>query len=540
MKNKSPRGRVRVIAGMLLFVLALLAEMYVMINEPMQYTVIAALGVLTLGCAYIAVNGFLVMYKERSLKSDEQNGYIYKSGKASLLVSKKNFEEIGAKLSRMEKTSQIPTEEIVNAQKGIAKAIMNHNRENTDALMDSNNSMAAQLKAMSDRLDALAQAVVENRVAIDANREAVNTAVSASQELAGGVSEKTLRAQEQGLLDGMKQMELRMNNMIMQLQEAAQKSMKQASIAPAEDEVSSVQPAAKEPSIKTDMPAGELLGVDAVFADAEDALAGLVNELPGLALDPNELPESGSDMTLAEEHAPEPETVREPEVMSEVAAEPEALPESGSDMSLMEDLTPEPEVTAEVEVMPEMVTEPEAVDELPKSGAAELLTEEPEAITEPIEKEIPAMPDLSDPNKALTLDEIDALFANMGVEVPETKLPTEPEPVFTPDVIMDSNLFDAPQDVSEPAIGNQPDMPGAGMPAANAAGAAEGAAAPSDSDKPLSLSEIDELIASIGNEDMPAAEPEPIPEAKPAMPDLSDPNKAMSPEEIAALFANLA
>ena len=54
------------------------------------------------------------------------------------------------------------------------------------------------------------------------------------------------------------------------------------------------------------------------------------------------------------------------------------------------------------------------MDELPKSGAAELLTEEPEAITEPIEKEIPAMPDLSDPNKAMSPEEIAALFANLA------------------------------------------------------------------------------------------------------------------------------
>ena len=32
----------------------------------------------------------------------------------------------------------------------------------------------------------------------------------------------------------------------------------------------------------------------------------------------------------------------------------------------------------------------------------------------------------------------------------------------------------------------------------------------------------------------------PVEEEKPPMPDLSDPNKKMSPDEIAALFANMA
>lgn len=41
------------------------------------------------------------------------------------------------KLAYMEEASKIPTEEIVNAQKGIAKVIIKRSHENTDALMNS-------------------------------------------------------------------------------------------------------------------------------------------------------------------------------------------------------------------------------------------------------------------------------------------------------------------------------------------------------------------------------------------------------------------
>ena len=41
------------------------------------------------------------------------------------------------KLAYMEEASKIPTEEIVNAQKGIAKVIIKRFHENTDALMNS-------------------------------------------------------------------------------------------------------------------------------------------------------------------------------------------------------------------------------------------------------------------------------------------------------------------------------------------------------------------------------------------------------------------
>ena len=54
--------------------------------------------------------------------------------------------------------------------------------------------------------------------------------------------------------------------------------------------------------------------------------------------------------------------------------------------------------------------------------------------------------------------------------------------------------------------------------------------------------DIAALIASMtGGDETPVAEPEPEPvvEEKPPMPDLSDPNKVMTPEEIAALLANM-
>lgn len=88
-----------------------------------------------------------------------------------------------------------------------------------------------------------------------------------------------------------------------------------------------------------------------------------------------------------------------------------------------------------------------------------LLPEEP--VVEMQVEEKPPMPDLSDPNKQMSPDDIAALFANMAV----------------------------------------PDAP------------AEETA------------QVEEEIAAV--------------EEKPPMPDLSDPNKVMSPEEIAALIANL-
>ena len=52
----------------------------------------------------------------------------------------------------------------------------------------------------------------------------------------------------------------------------------------------------------------------------------------------------------------------------------------------------------------------------PAEGPAEeepVVAEEPVVEEEPIAEELPPMPDLSDPNRALTPDEIAALIANL-------------------------------------------------------------------------------------------------------------------------------
>ena len=67
----------------------------------------------------------------------------------------------------------------------------------------------------------------------------------------------------------------------------------------------------------------------------------------------------------------------------------------------------------------------------------------------------------------------------------------------------------------------------------------------SDPNKALNADEIAALFANMAPAEEPAPVVEepvieaPVEEEKPPMPDLSDPNKVMSPDEIAALIANL-
>lgn len=137
MKNKDSKARMQMIFGILLFAFIFMAELYAIVNFPKMFIVLAVLAAADLICLYVAIRGVISVYETKYARREEQYESIFKSEKASYLMLKKYFKEISVKLAYMEEASKIPTEEIVNAQKGIAKVIIKRSHENTDALMNS-------------------------------------------------------------------------------------------------------------------------------------------------------------------------------------------------------------------------------------------------------------------------------------------------------------------------------------------------------------------------------------------------------------------
>ena len=129
----------------------------------------------------------------------------------------------------------------------------------------------------------------------------------------------------------------------------------------------------------------------------------------------------------------------------------------------------------------------------------------------------------------------------------------EPEPVAAPEAIVEPEPVAAPEPIVEPEPVAAPEPIPAPEPVQPAAEPA------SDSNRSLSPDEIAALFANMGNDsasetkEEPVTEPEPEvteepiaaeateapADSTPPMPDLSEPNKTLSPDEIAALFANM-
>ena len=494
MKNKDSKARMQVIFGVLLFAFVMSTELYAMINYAKMYLVIAGLAVIDLVCLYVVINGLFALREMKDARNEEQYDSVFKSEKASYLMLKKYFEEIEDKLNYLEKAAKVPTEEIVNAQKGIAKVIINRNRENTEALINSNEQVMEQFTECSSTIADITKLL-----------SAYKDEIVSEQKKTEEVNEQSIQVKMQDLLIQMKDMELRLNQAINQIQKV---SYQQPMVAPTyiqQPQVNVAQPEAKP--VENVQP--EIKAVEKVEAETMSE------------------PDLGVDMSVLENS----DEVGSLDVASDMGSPdvPDSLDVDASGLDIPDDLNPDaadlaaaedaladleiPEVNEEPAITIRQTPEPEPVVE------ASVPVEPEPIVEEPVVEEKPSMPDLSDPNKKMSPDEIAALFANMSGDAPKEEVKEEPKPV------------EPEPAVEEPVAEEKPPMPDL-----------------SDPNKTMSPDEIAALFANMSDdapkqEDKPV-EPEPIveepaAEEKPPMPDLSDPNKTLSPDEIAALFANM-
>lgn len=376
MKKKDTKARTQIIFGALILALFFSVELYMMINYSDKYLIIAGIALVELIFLYVIIQGIFALKEEKEIRNEAQYDNVFKSEKASYLMLKKYFEEFEDKLNYLEKASKVPTEEIVNAQKGIAKVVMNRTRQGSEAMLNSTEQIADQLAEVQKQSEAF-QSLLSS----------CKEEIIAAQKSAGNSSEKSVQMQIQDLVVQMKDMELRLNAALSQNQKVIVQSVP-ASFGTTSD----------EKSFLNEVMADEV-------ADTDDDLEETVEPEPVVVPEPNSAPEP----VAAPESIPEPEPVAAPEPIPE--PEPVVVPEPESDPN--RSLSPDEiaalfanmgnDSTSEAKEEPVQEPAPEVIE---KPTVAEK-TEAPADSTQP-------MPDSSDPNKTLSPDEIAALFANMG------------------------------------------------------------------------------------------------------------------------------
>lgn len=451
MKNKDSKARMQMIFGILLFAFIFMAELYAIVNFPKMFIVLVVLAAADLICLYVAIRGVISVYETKYARREEQYESIFKSEKASYLMLKKYFEEISVKLAYMEEASKIPTEEIVNAQKGIAKVIIKRSHENTDALMNSYEQLIDRFDTFQKGMDGFGTVAGAYKDEIlSVCKDEISSVQKGGKEQEHS-QDKEIAAKLQEIIIAMKDMELRLNQTIMNSQKVV----------------------VSQPQVSVPV---------ATPVEPQPALQNHVEETP---VEPEISPEPEESME------PEPEIL--PDLEESMEPEPEISPEPEESMEPEPEISPEPEESMEPdpEILPDIPEEEsfEPEEEPPVMAADEIIPPDPEESIEeaeelvepdPIpeeaivdeaddenlpEEELPPMPDLSDPNRSMSPDEIAALFANMGndnnadkVEEPaeETVEPEDiPEPIEEPEAVKEAPL--QPEEPADPNKALSPD-----------------------------------------------------------------------------------
>ena len=394
--KKQKKAKIQVIFLILISTLVILADFYAIINYPKEYMLIAAITVIFMICLWGVISGFFSLSALKEDRREEQYDSIFKSEKASYLMLRKYFDEIEGKIEILQKESKIPTEDIINAQKGIAKVVINRNKENADAIMNSNEQLMETFEHLENKLKESNDFIIE------------------SQKNVIYDNLKDIMEKQQVLSDSIKDMEIRLSQAITAnpIQFTANVEMpKQTTDAP---QSAPAMEAIPEPVVE-----------EAAIAEPE----------PVAVIEPEPVIE-----------APEPEPVVEPSPVAEEAVADTTDSDPNRQLSADEIAAlfasanagaTEPESEPAEEVITEPVTEAPHVPE-------------PEPVVEPSPAAEEAVADTtnSDPNRQLSADEIAALFAsaNAGATEPES----EPAEEVITEPVTEAPQAPEPEPVSEP------------------------------------------------------------------------------------------
>ena len=416
--KKQKKAKIQVIFLILISTLVILADFYAIINYPKKYMLIAAITVIFMICLWGVISGFFSLSALKEDRREEQYDSIFKSEKASYLMLRKYFDEIEGKIEILQKESKIPTEDIINAQKGIAKVVINRNKENADAIMSSNEQLMETFEHLENKLKESNDFIIE------------------SQKNVIYDNLKDIMEKQQVLSDSIKDMEIRLSQAIT---------------------ANPIQFTANVEMPKQTIDAPQSAPAMEAIPEPESVQANESEQIP------EPIPVNEPEPVVETPHVPEPEPVSETPHIPE--PEPVVEPGPAAEESVADTTNSDPNRQLSADEIAALFASANAGATEPESDPAEeVITEpvteaphvpEPEPVVEPSPAaEAVADTTNSDPNRQLSADEIAALFAsaNAGATEPES----EPAEEVITEPVTEAPQAPEPEPVSEPEPAKSP------------------------------------------------------------------------------------
>lgn len=440
-------------------------DLYLVSKNTSKMMVVGIIAALILVWTGLLVTYIHRMKNEEKAHSDEQVEELLRTGKANYLMQKK----LAEKIDNIGEKDAVPADEIITAQKAIAKLMLARNKENTDALMHSNEQVIEKTLEVEEKLSENSQQIMDmqknqmdeklqelmqsQKLVLD-NLNAVKESLQSDmQDVLSNMIHDTL---EKELASAIEQIHTYVKEAASQAVDSVKENLAaevpvMAAVSPAMDEElpDPGMPAESEELPDHGMPTEDEELPDLGMPAMDEDLSNM--ELPTLGeeLSETELPDltdggdldeepSIGEMPLMEEEEPEAADTslidEEPSIgempvfddlndaasaVEEVQAEPVEEVEA-EEVPITEEATVEPDTDAVTLTEEIPVSADESVIEEVKIPEETTITEEiPVSADESVIEEVPAqetepsMADMSNPNKIMTPDEIAALIANL-------------------------------------------------------------------------------------------------------------------------------
>ena len=395
-KNSEKNVRFRINITLLIAVVLLVADLYAMINMPQKFIILAIITALFLVAIYFLVDSISIYLMAEKNRKEEQYDSIFKSEKASYLLLRKTFDDLYELIEKGNQSRKANVEDIIHAQKAVAKVSIGRSKENADALMNSNDHIMEKISmleaVLSDNVShpapetnkndsAYAQNILDNQNKIlqqlEVLQNTLNT-IGADAKIAAESAKQNFFTEERILAE-----ENKIEKEEPQVQEAA---------------VEEIPSAAGEATVMEETP------IEEVPSDMEETP---IEEEPSVMEEtPIEEEPSAMEETPIEEEPSVMEATpveEEPSVMEETPIEEVPSDMEEPSIGKEEVSSPEEDLSKYDDIMVDTLTDSD--DNVP----VEKIPLEDETVVD----DEPAMPDLSDPNKVMTPDEIAALIANL-------------------------------------------------------------------------------------------------------------------------------
>ena len=427
--NQILKEKMKIGISIVIEAVLIMLEIYVLTQMQDQLLIAGAMVIPMALTLYFLILSIINVSQYNKRMELERYEDLYNAQKASYLIVRKSFEELSKRLEDLEQVNNLPAEEIINAQKAVAKLTISRNKENALALMESNESLIEQLSSLERELKQNNSSIAERQ-------------------------EKLLEQTKKDLIERNRDLERQLLELQAKVAENRQIVMPPMYAQPAPQMMpQQMDTVSRQKDIKHDD-----------YAQEETDISFDGYDTPMVAEAPSEEPELNTIAetipTETEEHYVESDEDAETDTESEIAVETEPVIEAEAEA------TPEPvPVVTPVSDDPNHVMTPDEIAAMfSGANAAEPVAEETaeaepviEAEAEPaIEAEAEATPEpvptvapvSDDPNHVMTPDEIAAMFA--GASTAESQV--EAEPIAEPVVEETAEAEPVIEAEAEPAI----------------------------------------------------------------------------------------